>query len=154
MELTEIVRGLEPRLLETLEHIHITFDGSLAEAVLSFHLYGPPSIGKRVGPYSISVDTDNLPEGVSVSGFERYPDRVVEVSTTTPMEDQIRALHASGLVGGLDAARFGGGAEAVRQGVAPASWIVKTHAASQAERLAWLQALQRQQHSPREDETR
>ncbi len=103
MGLTEIVRELEPRLLETLESIGITFDGSWAEAKLSFHL---------------------------------YPIRVVEVSTTTPIEDQIRALHASGLVGGLKATRYEGYAE-------PVWWLVKTHASSQAERVAWVQSLWR-----------
>jgi len=104
MELTDIVRELEPRLLETLESIGVTFDGSRAEAKLSFHL---------------------------------YPIRVVEVSTTTPIADQIRILHASGLVGGLYAIRYEAYAE-------PVWWLVKTHASSQAERVAWAQSLLRE----------
>jgi hypothetical protein len=50
MELTEIVRRLEPRLIETLSSLHITFDGSRAEAKLSFELFGPPGLWKHMGP--------------------------------------------------------------------------------------------------------
>jgi hypothetical protein len=78
-------------------------------------------------------------------GIERYPDRLVEVETATPMEDQIRALHASGLVGGLDAVRFDADTTEARQRHALVSWVVKTHAASQAERLRPSQALGRKQ---------
>lgn len=147
MELTEIVQGLEPRLLEALASIHITFDGGRAEATLSFELFGPPGLWGRVGPYTTSIDGDNLPEGVSMSGIERYPHRIVELETSTPMEDQIRALHASGLVGGLDAIRFDADTAEARQHHALVSWMVKTHASSQAERLAWSQSLQRKQRS-------
>jgi hypothetical protein len=138
MELNEIVQGLEPRLLETLASIRITFDGWQVEATLSFFLFGPPGIGRSsFGSNIIVIDTDDLPDGISVTGWDRYSDRVVEISTETAMETQIRALHDSGFVGGLDAARFDGGAEAVRRGLAPVSWIVKTHAATQPERTEW-----------------
>ncbi|MGH2496547.1 MAG: hypothetical protein ACRDIV_17755 [Ktedonobacteraceae bacterium] len=144
-ELTEVVRELEPRLLETLVQIHITSDGSRAEAKLSFSLFGPPGIGKRIGPYAISIDTNTLTEGISMHGIERYPDRMVEIEASMPMEDQLRALHASGLVGGLDVIRLDADTEAARQQHALVSWVVKTHAASQAERLAWSQSLRRKQ---------
>jgi len=77
--------------------------------------------------------------------IERYPDRLVEVATSIPIEDQIRALHASGLVGGLDATRFNADTPEARQHHALVSWMVKTHASSQAERLAWSQSFQRKQ---------
>jgi len=63
MELTEIVRGLEPRLLETLSSLHITFDGSRAEARLSFELFGPPGLWQRIGPYTTSIDTITCQKG-------------------------------------------------------------------------------------------
>ncbi|MDE3097378.1 MAG: hypothetical protein KGK07_15430 [Chloroflexota bacterium] len=73
-----------------------------------------------------------------VTGWERWPDLVREVTTAEPIDAQIRALDRSGIVGRLDAARYDFGAAGQRQTGSVAEWIVKTHAGSAAERRAWL----------------
>lgn len=146
MELIDIVRELEPRLLQALSAIMVEFDGQEAHATLSINLPLSPGFGSKIGPYEITVDTDNLPEGVSFTGIQRYPDIHKALSTGTPMEEQIRALHQSNIVGGLDVARFDGGAKMVRRGFASVMWVIKTHAASEKERKDWLLSLTKTGH--------
>lgn len=139
--LAEIVADLEPRLRDTLSSLAIAFDGERASVTLSFALYGPPGTFGRAGPYQVTVDTANMPEGVSLAGWERYPDQQRPVTLDVPIPDQIAALEDAGMVGSLDAARFDGGSDAVRAGYPATRWIVKTHAGSQNERMAWLRSV-------------
>lgn len=147
--LTEIVAGMEPPLRAALAAIRVDCDGAGAEARLSISLFRPPSPAGSVSGYAVTIDTASLPAGVSLTGWERWPDIVRTISMATPMAAQIAALDASGLVGTLDAARFVPvHAADVAAGHHPAArWIVKTHAGSDAERLAWMRTLP---HGPKE----
>lgn len=72
-----------------------------------------------------------LPDGVSRAAIHRHPDVEWDLDPTMSVEIQIRTLHATGMLGSLDAARYNG------SDCAP-SWVVKTHAGTQAERTAWM----------------
>jgi hypothetical protein len=143
MTLLEIVRDLEPRLQEGLSAIEISLWKGRAVARLSFALY---TRSTRVGDtelYRIQVDTE-LPAGVSLTGFERWPDLEKEITLTRDIRSQLKALQESRLVGGLDVAMFEPPPGATAEGLPRYRWIVKTHASSQEERDAWLRGLHRQ----------
>lgn len=92
--------------------------------------------------HRISVDTEHLPRrclGVSVAGWTRWPDLERDLDALAEVEEQIRDLYATGLLGTLDAARF----TPLTDPTQPPRWTVKTHAGSQAERSAWLLSLPR-----------
>lgn len=145
MTLTDIVQSLEPIFLRSLDAIIVDFHGDHATARLTFHLYTQGDTA-AAGPYVISFDDHNLPDGVESCALLHWPDRTVPLTLRLPVETQIRDLDATGLVGTLDAARFDADALQVEMGLHPPSrWIIKTHAGTQTERVAWLQSL-RQSH--------
>lgn len=139
--LTEIVTGLEPLLIERLSRIRITWDGTGATATFAFSLRVQAGKGSRVRGYEIEVDTDDMPEGVSLTGWACYPDLVRPLSLSPDVETQIRELNGSGLVGTLDASRYSTGAEGVRRGHPATSWVISTHAGSDEERRAWVRRI-------------
>lgn len=140
--LTEIVKELEPLLRERLTSMRVTVDGGQAVATLSILLFGPPGAFGQAGPYQITANLDGLPAGVQAAGWERFPDQRRVVRMDVPISDQIAELDASGLVGGLDAARYQYNlSDANAAGVAALSWTIKTHAGSQQERTAWLMSI-------------
>lgn len=127
--LTEIVCELEPVFVASLSAIRIEMADGEAVAVLNCALFTD-----QVPDYVRAAD---LPPGVGLTARVRWPDQRRPLSMDVPIDQQIRDLHASGLVGSLDAARFqevSGGRRAIR-------WLVKTHAGSDAERFAWLKSL-------------
>lgn len=69
------------------------------------------------GPYIVTVDVDALPPGVTVRQWARCPDYRFTLTGAVSVELQIRELHASGLLGPLDASRYDA-ADSV-------SWLVK-----------------------------
>lgn len=77
--------------------------------------------------------------GVSLIAWERVPDQeypldLNDLARDRDMQSQAASLQASGLVGKLDMARFD---SADRR----TSYLIKTHAGSQAERTKWLMGL-------------
>jgi hypothetical protein len=126
--LAAIIADLEPAQRDALSGIHVTMDKGTAVARLSISLFGPIGFGRSTG--GITVDTANLPDGVSVGGAERHPDIVRSLTTDTPLDEQIAALRESGIVGGVDAARVGPDKGGYR-------WTIKTHAGSSDERAVW-----------------
>lgn len=82
--LTEIVTGMEPLLIERLSRIRITWDGDGATATFAFSLHVPAGRSYRLGRYEVEVDTDDLPEGVTLTGFVCYPDLVRSLSLVAP----------------------------------------------------------------------
>lgn len=134
-ELVTAVAQLEPRLQQRLSRLHITWtpDGPVAQ--LSFALLSP--VARR-------LDADELPDGVTATAWERWPDMVVPLATEPDLRAQLRALEASGLVGRLDACRYDAGAGAADTRYARFAWIVTTHASSARERRDWLLAARQQ----------
>jgi hypothetical protein len=124
--LAAIIADLEPAQRAALSGIHVTMDNGAATARLSISLFGSIGFGRS----GVSVDTANLPDGITVGGTERHPDLVRPLSTDTPIDEQIAALRESGVVGGVDAARVGPDRGGYR-------WTIKTHAGSSSERAAW-----------------
>ena len=59
----------------------------------------------HVEGYEITLDEHDLPAGVRATGWTRLPDRQTVIAGD--VEGQIRELHASGLLGPINAARFG-----------------------------------------------
>jgi hypothetical protein len=64
--LTEIIAGLEPQERDALGGIHVTMDKGTAVARLSISLFGPIGFGRS----GVSVDTANLPDGITVGGVD------------------------------------------------------------------------------------
>jgi hypothetical protein len=119
--------------------LHIESDGPRYRVSLSIALYGQGTAPTTTHGHRVSVDTENLPKGVSVTGWSRWPDLQRELDPLDEVEEQIRSLSASGLLGTLDAARF----TPLSDPDQPPRWTVTTHAGSQAERDAWLLSLPR-----------
>lgn len=124
--LRDLILGLEPRLQSTLSAIWVSDGPEGRMAQLSFLLFGPSGTGQ--GRYA-TADLDNLPEGVSATGWERWPDRTYLIDGAGNIEDAIRALDADRIVGALDWYRHGD------------RWLVKAHAGSQDERNHWMMGL-------------
>ncbi|MBF6591286.1 MAG: hypothetical protein IVW57_12275 [Ktedonobacterales bacterium] len=139
--LSDIVRNLEPIFLRSLDAINVSFYGDHTTATLIFHLYTQGTTASA-GPYVISFDDKNLPDGVTSMALMHWPDRTVPVTLRIPVETQIRDLYHTNLLGMVDAARFDADAQQVEMGLHPsATWIIKTHAGSLQERLDWLASL-------------
>lgn len=133
--LLDATMSIEPQLRRRISAISAEWDKGEVAARFSINLMTP--YRGRVA----TVDTDDLPAGVTFAGFERWPDIERAIATEPDMWEQIRELNASGVLGRLDAARFDYGAPAVQAGYAPVSWTIKTHAGSQRERQAWVMGL-------------
>jgi hypothetical protein len=64
---------------------------------------------------NVTIDAaDGLPAGVTLMGWTRYPDQERALDAQPPIEEQIRQLHASGIVGRVNATCIAG-----------TRWIVK-----------------------------
>jgi len=89
---------------------------------------------------------DTRVRGVSLMAWERVPDQehpvdINEIDRDRDVRAQVAGLQSSGLVGRLDMARFDGADRLT-------SYLIKTHAGSQAERSTWLMGLrERPEHT-------
>jgi hypothetical protein len=140
--LTEIVRDLDPLLREQLSAVRIEPRAVGFTATLSFCLCSswrdPADVEEiETGQHVITADLRELPLGVGATVTERWPDMLVGLDPATHPETQIHELHASVLVGHLDAVRIDRADGATR------AWVIKTQANSEKERAAWLRALAR-----------
>jgi hypothetical protein len=109
-----------------------TDDGVMWRARLLYAMWTEGPGLADVGPYTVSVDRNALPAGVTVRVAQRVPDTVHPLGPLSAdgIKRAIEQLTASGLVGGLDWSRRPSGA-----------WLIKTHAGSDAERRAWVRSL-------------
>ncbi len=146
--LVEQVIALPDRMRERISAIRIELADPYPHAVLFVVMYGPAGwmglLPDEPDPaeYAVAVDDTALPSGVSMTGWSRQPDVLRVLAgvppTTEAVEDQIRRLDASGLLGRLDAARIE--PRSAGPDCSCPHWLLVTHAASQAERDAWLKA--------------
>lgn len=119
--LLRIVEDLEPAQTRILARLIVTLHPDVtAEVKLTLAGHSPAA-------------TPTLPATITALAWRHLPDLVYPLSTETPIEEQIAALDRSDLVGQLGAARYGG-PDGYR-------WHIVTHAGSDAERRAWVQAL-------------
>jgi hypothetical protein len=91
-----------------------------------------PRNGEIVATFSISANLPhaadgNLPTGVSLLGWERWPDQERVIDWRADLGTQIRELERAGIVGRLDTHHKGSD-----------SWAITTHAGSDKERHAWV----------------
>lgn len=139
--LTALVRELDPALRDHLSDISVHFRGTTAEVSLRFALFRWSDAEPGANPW---IATERDPGGAS-----RWPTLVRELSTDTPMGEQLENLEASGLVGGLRNARNRHGNHfpgllPKRSWGPPAGrpWRTLTHAGSDHERTEWLRGNQ------------
>ncbi len=116
--LLEAVRALGELERSALASIRIERDSGGYLARLDFSLSLPRG------------ESLDLPKGVELMGFQRWPEQEILLDWRTPALAQIQTLHASGICGALDWHEVG-----------PDTWLVKTHASSKHERLAWMKAI-------------
>jgi hypothetical protein len=119
MNLLESIQTLGELERSALSSIRIERDSSGYRARFDFAL-------KLPRPEALE-----LPAGVELQGFARWPEQELLLDWRTPALDQIKALDQSGLCGRLDWFE-----------PRPDAWTVKTHAGSDQERRAWLFGLQ------------
>lgn len=117
-------------MLRRVRSIRVSLDAGRAVAAIGF-------AGMRVAGQTAIIGDEPLPDGVSFAGWIAWPSHAREIDMDTPIDDQIRTLHESGIVGRLDAARFDAPG-ATAYGYPRYSWLIKTHAGSEAERATWL----------------
>lgn len=137
MTILEALTDLPPALLRAASHLIVTpWDDTHATLTVSIAIMLPGVPARRdAGPYAVTVDSADLPDGIALTGWTRYPDQVRTITIITSVRDQLATVHAAGIVGTLDVALM----EAAAPGYP--RWHVTTHAGSQAERLAWLRSL-------------
>lgn len=118
MRLIEAVQNMGDLERSALSAIHIERDttGYLATFSINLKL-----------PHTQPMD---LPKGVSLRGFTRWPDQKEILDWRIPALEQIKELHNSGICGNLDWYEH-----------APDRWIAKTHAGTDKERLDWIKSL-------------
>ena len=120
MTLVDCIHKIPEVLRDKVSSITIRPADGGYEAVVSIAAMVPVIEGVEYeadGPYNVTVDVDALPEGVTVRQWVRCPDYKFTLTGAVPVEPQIRELHASGLLGPLDASRYDA-ADRV-------SWLVK-----------------------------
>lgn len=105
--LLETIDGLDDTLLSHLSTIIIDedADGALT-ATLSIDLYVPGGTTATAGPYAISADLSDPPEGITPTSLVRWQDITKPLANDVDIIEQIQQLQASGLVGDLDASSF------------------------------------------------
>ncbi|MGI8403715.1 MAG: hypothetical protein ACR2OE_02905 [Thermomicrobiales bacterium] len=139
MTILDVLTGLPAVLLRATSGLTVStidHDPDHAEVAVSIALMIPMSGSTLTTPrHEVTIDTGDLPAGVGVAGFGRYPDQVRIISLIEPLSDQLAAVEESGIAGHLDVARFDADAPTYPH------WHVKTHAGSQAERVAWVESL-------------
>ena len=136
-----IIQELPGTYRERLSAFTIERRGGRWYAILTYALVVPTNAGTEAGPYAITVESRDLPPGITLSGHVRVADSIhalvlrwqERIDPQAEVHAMLRAVHKSGVVGALDIARFDSGG-------AP-HWIVKTHAGSDAERAAWLRSI-------------
>ena len=77
-----------------------------------------------------------LPEEFGAGEPRSWPDRRRLIEVGIPIEDQIRELHLTQMLGNLAWVYL-----AAIEGEAHDLWIIETHAGSRKERLVWLQSI-------------
>jgi len=120
MTLVDAILQIPETLRDKISAITIRPAGDAYEAVVSIATMVPVIEGAEYesdGPYTVTVDANALPPGVAVKQWVRCPDYKFTLTGAVPVEPQIRELHASGLLGSLDASRYDA-ADSV-------SWLVK-----------------------------
>jgi len=118
--LVDAILQIPETLRDKISAITIRPAGDAYEAVVSIATMVPVIEGAEYesdGPYTVTVDANALPPGVAVKQWVRCPDYKFTLTGAVPVEPQIRELHASGLLGPLDASRYDA-ADSV-------SWLVK-----------------------------
>lgn len=121
--LLESIESLEPRLVAALDSIRISLRDGQPLAELSFNLRMEGHGGTHdIGEYSATVDLADLPEGVSVMHWRRWPNRIIELTEAVPAEEQMRGLWRAGICGELDIIR----GQYLESG--EIYWLAKTHA--------------------------
>lgn len=138
--LIEIIGDLEPVLHDTLSTIRLEWRPEGATAQLSFCLSRWAGKQSVLHDHAIAVDQTDLPAGIAVTSFERWPDRFSRLALTPDAKTQIRDLDRLGTLGRLDASEYRV-TEGDRSNHAAISWIIKTHAGSDAERAAWIRGI-------------
>lgn len=126
--LADLVRWLPPRHRRALSWLRVEIVDGRAEARLSIHDYTPAS----TADLEREAARRGLGEGWSAAGVSRVPD-VIRAIRPWAVEEQLDELARSGIVGALN----------IHARRVPGGWVItaKTHAASDAERLIWLQSL-------------
>lgn len=124
--LKDAILELDELLLKTLGGLIIEGGGEHYRITLKFALYGP------------SLESLGEPGGAA-NEVEQYPDRVFSLSREADPADQIRELEECELLGNLHAFQIPPGSNG-NAGAEP-KWIVKAHAGSTAERIAWLASI-------------
>lgn len=119
MNLLEAVQSLGKLERSALSSIRIERDSGGYRARFDFALKMP------------RPESPELPKGVELQGFSRWPEEEILLDWRMPALEQIQALHASGLCGQLNWFE-----------PRPDTWTVKTHSGSDEERRAWLFGLQ------------
>jgi len=123
--LREAVEQLDPRLRSRLTAIsvHPSPKGYTARMSISIMVPGLPQGGPAGPQHTVSVDAGDLPDGVTLAGWTRYPDQVRQLDGAPHIEEQIRELHHADIagVGGVNASRFDG----VGNGDGYVSWVIK-----------------------------
>lgn len=120
MTLVDAILQVPEGLRDKISSITIRPAGDGYEAVVSIAAMVPVIDGAEYeshGPYIVTVDVDALPPGVTVRQWVRCPDYRFTLTGAVSVELQIRELHASGLLGPLDAARY--------DAPGSTSWLVK-----------------------------
>jgi len=130
--LAEIIASLEPVELRAVSALRIEGESCRVSIALFLPGAGPAILPEHIA--DVDLDFLDLPEGITVSGWTRYPD-IERAVMPVDVEGQIREVEESGLLGHLDVSRY--------EVEGRAWWIVKTHAGSDAERAAWLVSLAR-----------
>jgi len=121
MNLLEAVQSLGELERSALSSIRIERDAGGYRARFDFALKLP------------RTESPELPKGVELRGFSRWPEQEILLDWRTPALDQIKALDTSGICGRLDWFE-----------PRPDAWTIKTHAGSDQERRAWLFTLEAQ----------
>lgn len=117
MTLVEAILQVPEVLRDKINSITIRPTGDGYEAVVSIAAMVAVFDGVEYESDGPVVDINALPEDVTVRQWMRCPDYRFTLAGAVPVERQIRELHASGLLGPLDASRYVA-ADSV-------SWLVK-----------------------------
>ena len=123
MTLLEAVQSLALLELAAVSWIHIDLRDERTLAVFMIALQLP------------FVDPA-LPEELRTGPVRMWPDQKRILVNEVPVEDQIMELHRTRLLGNLEWSYL-----APAEGQSAGLWIVKTHAGTREERLAWIKML-------------
>ncbi len=129
----EMIRTLEPELRRHVSDIHIVAGRRQVTAHLCI---AAPGAAYDPAWANALQDADTGSALSRVGGGARRYTRCSDQVLPVGLEEQLHELEASGLVGRLNLTRL------EHDGLlAEEHWLVKTHASSRTERLAWRQSL-------------